>query len=520
MDSFTIVHLSDVHLGNDFFWRSTYRRRWYRNTEDPQLLKGLENALRKIKPVYVVLSGDVVNKCRKANFRHAAERLRKLFTDAGINVKEQVMVIPGNHDVRLFPKSDEVFQRLKEFHYFLQDFFSEDSVRARKSHFRIVDPDRKLVFYCLDSTLKRRKGLAEGEVGIAQRDWLTEEHEELKKLRPDFDTFVKIGVVHHHPHAIEAGGQEQFMQLLDARRLISVFEKLEVNVVLHGHKHFPHSLKHYYDQGRHYTVIGAGTATCPFVEEQSGEGNSFNVLTISPAANLLEVQRWKANNDKEYVPHFPEPQQFPIFKPSDNGYKMEEFRAVTRVVDMAGTFAVTHKRLRLVVDGHGRELRNIAFGMSSSTPDGEILDFEYDHATIADVKFENKLKTVYEGQLVLHQVLRQRADPIDLWFTCTVRGSLCMQRAKYAEYYPGKNDLTESVDVLVVHPCDLLTLVVEFPRNYLVEPRPVMQDQNGMEFDLKNYPHKFRRDATDNSYTLTVHKPKLHHAYRIVWEVV
>src|SRR5260370_20805647 len=157
---------------------------------------------------------------------------------------------------------------------------------------------------------------------------------------------------------------------------------------------------------------------------------------------------------------------------------MEEFQAITRVVDMAGTFAVTHKRLRRVVDRHGRELRNIAFGMRSSTAEGEILDFEFDHATIADVRFESKLKRVYEGQLVLHQVLRQRADPIDLWFTCTVRGSLCMQREKYADYYPGKADLVESVDILVVHPCDFLTLGVEFPKNYRVEPRPVMQDQN------------------------------------------
>jgi len=276
---------------------------------------------------------------------------------------------------------------------------------------------------------------------------------------------------------------------------------------------------HYYDGGRHYTVLGAGTATCPVVEEQSGEGNSFNLLTIFPTANLLEVQRWKANNDKEYVPHFPEPQRFPLFKPSDNGYKMEEFRAITRVVDMAGTFAVTHKRLRLVVDTRDRELHNIAFGMSSSTPEGEIVDFEYDHATIAQVNFETKEKTVFEGQLMLHQVLRQGADPIDLWFTCTVRGSLCMQRAKYAEYYPGKAGFGESVDILVVHPCDLLTIVVEFPRNYLVDPRPVMQDQNDAEFDLKSYPHHFRRDATDNSYTLTVYKPKLRHVYRIVWEV-
>lgn len=519
MEPITIAHVSDVHLGNDFFWRSAYRRRWYRNTEDEALLKGLENALRKVNPAYVVLSGDLVNKCRKANFRHAAERLRTLLTNAGIDIRSRVLVIPGNHDVRLFPKDDEVFKRLKEFYYFLQDFFAEENLRARKANFVLVDVERKLAFYCLDSTLKKKKGLAEGEVGIAQRDWLQDKHDELKKLRPDFDTFVKIAAVHHHPHPIEAGGQEQFMQLLDAGRVINVFQNLEVNIVLHGHKHFPHSLKHYYDDGRHYTVLGAGTATCPFVEEQNGEGNSFNVLKLYPTANLLEVQRWKANNDKEYVPHFPDPLRFPLFKPSDNGYKMEEFRAITRVQDLAGTCTVTHKRLRLVVDRRDFELRNIAFGMSSSTPSGEIFDFAYDQVEISQVNFETQDKDRYAGHLVLHHALRQGSDPVDLWFTYSMRGSLCMQRAEYAKYYPGKTDFIESVDIQVIHPCDLLTLVVEFPKNYRVDPRPRIEDQNAMADDLKASPPSFQRDSLDNTYTLIAHKPKLRHVYRIVWEV-
>ena len=39
---------------------------------------------------------------------------------------------------------------------------------------------------------------------------------------------------------------------------------------------------------------------------------------------------------------------------------------------------------------------------------------------IAEVRFESKLKTVYEGQLVLPQVLRHRADPLDLWRSSVV----------------------------------------------------------------------------------------------------
>ena len=86
------------------------------------------------------------------------------------------------------------------------------------------------------------------------------------------------------------------MQLLDSGKAIEMFQSFGINIVLHGHKHYPHVMTiPYENEGeQHYTVVGAGTATCPFLEEQSGEGNSFNVLTIKPTSNLLSIQRWKA----------------------------------------------------------------------------------------------------------------------------------------------------------------------------------------------------------------------------------
>jgi predicted MPP superfamily phosphohydrolase len=517
LEPITIVHLSDVHLGNDFFWRSTVRGRWYRDTEDERLLKGLEAALGTIKPMYVVLSGDIVNKCRRANFKHAAQRLKEIFSGAGIDVKNRVLVIPGNHDVRLIPEDDEVFQRLKDFYYFLQDFFSEQTLRARKASFVKVDVGNKIAFYCLDSTLKEKMGVAEGEVGIAQRDKLLGKHEELKKLRLDFETFVKIAVVHHHPHPIEHGGRDQFMQMVDTGRVINLFQNLGANIVLHGHKHFPHQMMHYYDQGHHYVVLGAGTATCPVVREQSGEGNSFNVLKLYPDANLLEVQRWKASREKEFVAHFPAPLRFPLFKPSEKGYKMGEFRAITRVQNMAGTSTLTHKRLRVAVDRDGTTLQRIAFGMSSSGTGGEISGFDYDHGAIERVDYVIREKHRHEGHLVLREALKQGSAPVDFWCSYSMRGSLCMQRAEYAEFYPEKQGPpVESVDILVVHPCDLLTLVVEFPREFKVNARPLIEDANAEPVEMA---HSFSHDFSDNTYILVVHKPKLGHQLRIVWEV-
>jgi predicted MPP superfamily phosphohydrolase len=87
-DPVTIVHLSDTHLGHDYVVRSLLRKRLYWRTEDDALLRNLENALREIQPDFVIHTGDVVNKATESNFSHAAQRLRSLFANAGIDVKK------------------------------------------------------------------------------------------------------------------------------------------------------------------------------------------------------------------------------------------------------------------------------------------------------------------------------------------------------------------------------------------------------------------------------------------------
>jgi len=516
----TIVHLSDTHLGDDYVVRSLLRRRLYWRTEDQELLHNLEKALRRVDPDYVVHTGDVVNKATEPNFTRASQTLRSLFSNAGIDVKKKVLAIPGNHDVKVLAEEHEYWGRLAGFNHFLKLLFEEGDYRSRKPNFVKVDPERKMWFFCLDSTLKDHYQLAEGEVGVGQWDWFRNKFEILMKVYPDHNQFVKIVALHHHPHPIQAGGQERFMQLLDSGRAINMFEAYGVNLVLHGHKHFPHVLAHHHGDGGelHYTVIGAGTATCPFREEQSGEGNSFHVIKLNANANHLSIQRWKANNDKEYVP-YGELIEHPIFPTSRSGYRIAQSRAINQIRDTSGTCLTTHQRLGVLVDRKGYELKNIAFGMGGSAHDAEITDFDYDRESISTVECEVDLKAHKEGHFVLREPLKQGAHPIDLWFTYELKGGFCMRRSEYAKCYPGRNTGQESVDVKVVHPCDQLTLVVEFPRKYKARPRPVAIDQNGTEVSTKGPSCSFQADNLANRFSLVVRKPLLQHKYSIVWEV-
>jgi len=521
MEEITLVHLSDTHLGHDYVVRSLFRKRLFWRTEDEKLLRNLEKALRQIQPDYIIHTGDVVNKATERNFTKAAKRLRAIFGNAGIDVKKRVLVIPGNHDVKLLAREEEFWGRLGGFNSFLRWFFDESDYRARKPNFVTVDVDRGIWFFCLDSTLKEQYQFAEGEVGSGQWDWFANKFDSLTKLHTDHERFIKIVAIHHHPHPIRAGGQERFMQLLDAGRAIELFENFGVNLVLHGHKHFPHVHLHHYGEGgsQHYTVLGAGTATCPFLEEQSGEGNSFNVLKLKPASNVLSIQRWKANNDKEYVPILPQPILHPVFPPSRTGYRIAQSRAINQIRDASGTCLVTHQRLGLMVDRTDVELKNMAFGMTGTPVVSELTYFQYDEDNIHSVIYEVNEKVRKEGYFVLRRPLRQGSDPMDLWFTYELKGGFCMRRSEFHNFYPGDDSYEESVEVEVVHSCDQLTLVIEFPRGYQVAPRTRVVDQNSVEIPVEGRLFSFQPDKLANRFSLVVRKPKLQHKYSIRWQV-
>jgi calcineurin-like phosphoesterase family protein len=516
----TIIHLSDTHFGYDYVGRSLLRMRRFWKTEDKQLIHSLQEAIRKIQPDYVIHTGDIVNKATKRNFAKAAAKLRSVLGNAGVDIKRRVLVIPGNHDVKIFAKEDKFWGRLAAFNGFLKAFFDEPDYRSRKPNFVIDDTERKIWFFCLDSTLKEKRGLAEGEVGVGQWDWFQNKLVNLTRLHPDHESFIKIVAIHHHPHAIRAGGQEQFMHLLDAGKAEEMFKACGVSLVLHGHKHYPHhkTITYEGDGLQHYTVIGAGTATCPFLEEQSGEGNSFNVLKIKPSANLFSLERWKAGTDKEYRP-IPNPTTFPIFQASPDGYRIRQSIAINRIHDLNGACSVTHERRGIIVDTQGAELRTLVFGMGGTAQQAKLSSLDIDDEAISGVSFELNGERQKKGYFTLRSSLRQGSDPIDLWFTYEMTNGFCMRLADYKAYYPESELNEESVSMDIVHPCDQMTLVVEFPRKYLVKPRFRGIDRNRAEVKLEPPRASFSADPLGNRYTLVVRRPNLQNIYSIYWQV-
>jgi predicted phosphodiesterase len=512
MQPFKIAHLSDLHLGNDYVVRSLAAGRAWWGAEDPEIQASLAHSLRDLCPDYVVISGDIVNKSYPGSLTHAAATIRKLCRTAKIDLATQLLIIPGNHDVRVLPEESKYFARLQLFVEFLKDVFEEDNYRTRTERFLRLDVERRLCFLCLDTTLRNRLAIAEGIVGAAQWKWARRKVKELQSAHPDFRRFVKIVVLHHHPYPIVGDSREQFMQLEDAGEANAFFEEIGVQLVLHGHKHYPHVTLHPFPNKSHATIIGAGTACCPILAEQAGEGNSFNLIEVQPSANVLKVTRYKAAPNKAFVARR-DVDLHPLFTPSEKGYKMREYRSHTRIKDENGNCEIRDQRFGLVADSAvGQGVHRIRFDLHGLPPDARIEDFTHSE-TVSEIVYETLAENrsrERRGAFVLKSPLAWGGDAVDFDSMAQLTRGFRMSAAQAG---------VEEMSVRVSHPTDHLTIIVDFPDKFPVRPETVFQGSNYEPVPGGQVAHELEVDPFTNRYTLMVRAPQLGHAYGLRWRL-
>ena len=80
-----ILHLSDPHFG----------------AERPGVAAALVELARARRPRLVVLSGDLTQRARPAEFQAARDFLDALCAASGLDARRHALVVPGNHDVPL-----------------------------------------------------------------------------------------------------------------------------------------------------------------------------------------------------------------------------------------------------------------------------------------------------------------------------------------------------------------------------------------------------------------------------------
>jgi len=224
-----LLQISDTHFG----------------TEQPQVVEALVALAAEVSPDLVVLSGDITQRARPAQFRAA-----KAFVD---RLGAPVLAIPGNHDIALF----DLWARLtRPYARYATAFGAE---------LEPVHSTQDLLVIGVNTTRAWRH--KNGEVSAAQIDRVA------KLLAAASPRQLRMVVVHQPVAVTQAQDRANLMRGHSAAT--RAWSAAGADLVMGGHIHLPYALEL---QGlpRPLWVVQAGTAVSS--RTRPGVPNSVNVL--------------------------------------------------------------------------------------------------------------------------------------------------------------------------------------------------------------------------------------------------
>jgi 3',5'-cyclic AMP phosphodiesterase CpdA len=245
----TLLQISDPHFG----------------TERPQVAAALTAFARQLAPDVIVLSGDITQRARRAQFAAARQFIGALGS-------ARLLAIPGNHDIPLF----DVFTRL---------------LNPYREHRRAFGVDLEpqldtadLLVLCVNTTRAYRH--KHGEISAAQIERVAQR---LRAARP---AQLRIVVVHQPVGVLRE--QDAHDLLRGAERAVRHWSAAGADLILGGHIHLPYVLAlHDRLEGlpRRVWAVQAGTAISARIRQEAD--NSANVVRYArDAGRRAAVERW------------------------------------------------------------------------------------------------------------------------------------------------------------------------------------------------------------------------------------
>lgn len=302
----SVLHLTDLHFGAFHGFGGPTRTG---ELEPPPMIDVVLEGLHQLqlKVGMLVLSGDFITRAADQDLEgFLPAEIDRLCTALGLR-RQDVLMIPGNHDIPLEQWDGINYSHEDKFRGFVEHFYGS-RFRELETGARFTTPDgRKLTFVGFNSVRLRDQDLeAYGYVGRQRTRPLLEE---LRKYNQDYSPdelasrgAVNFAVLHHHILPVEPVAKPQSGRpmsiTLDAGELIEDFQRSGIHVVLHGHQHYSYvgsTTRAHYDgkswtglHGRGLWIIGCGSTGVAADQLADGEKNAFNVYT--PTDGGIRVQ--------------------------------------------------------------------------------------------------------------------------------------------------------------------------------------------------------------------------------------
>lgn len=236
-----LLQISDTHFG----------------TEVPQVVEALAVLAARQKPDLVVLSGDITQRARPAQFRAA-----RSFVD---RLGAPVLSIPGNHDIALF----NLWSRLVHPYARYAKEFGADLEPVHSSH--------DLLVVGVNTTRAWRH--KNGEVSAAQVHRVAQL---LSAARPQQ---LRVVVVHQPAAVVQTRDQRDLLR--GHGKATQVWAAVGADLVMGGHIHLPYTVA-LHGLARRLWAVQAGTAVSSRI--RPGVPNSVNILRWGETGDVRDDQ--------------------------------------------------------------------------------------------------------------------------------------------------------------------------------------------------------------------------------------
>lgn len=239
----TIAHISDLHFGR----------------EDVRVAEALMRELESVRPDLVIVSGDLTQRARRAQFAAAARYLRRL--------PAPFAVVPGNHDIPLYDVVRRFLSPLGRYRRFITPELAPrfddaelcvlglNTARPYRWKDGVIDPEQIAL-------LRERFAAADGRLRV---------------------------LVTHHPLSPRPHDPEPAL-VRGGRDALSAAAEAGVDLTLAGHLHLGYLADvRPVDGPRGVMVVQAGTAIS---NRRPHEPNSYNLLTVDLPRLTIEIRAW------------------------------------------------------------------------------------------------------------------------------------------------------------------------------------------------------------------------------------
>jgi 3',5'-cyclic AMP phosphodiesterase CpdA len=276
-----LIHLTDPHLSSlagenmttlrgkrwsgYLSWRKNRRKRFL-----PEVLDKLTAAIKTENADQILCTGDLVHIGLDSEIAEAADWLKQL------GPAEQVMLIPGNHDIYAKRSADSVYKLWSEYLFPAP----QSGSAALSGQFPVFRKLGKLSLIGLSSACVTPVFMATGKLGEEQLNMLNE----LLKQAASEGQLVCL-LIHHPPLPDMTKWRKA---LSDASDLQSVLERYPPLLIFHGHLHHNREL-HWGDSRIYCTASSSSTSDASYRVIDIEEMDDYWAISMALKSVAIEA---------------------------------------------------------------------------------------------------------------------------------------------------------------------------------------------------------------------------------------